>query len=173
MSTAAIDAPPEDHAAFLSAALQEVARATADARASVQSQRALRARARHDALRARAAALLNDQSSPTSVAGRVRAALAGPAAWAPSAEPPPPLEGMLLRADAALAAAQHGHTLAGWLRAASGRLYRAWGYVVFRALCWALGVPLRRQGPEEGEGEEEGGAALHRGDGGGAAAGAR
>jgi hypothetical protein len=103
-----------------------------EARVRVASHRAARARARRLALSGRVAALAG------SLASSVRGALAAPAAAGES------FFAMHARADAALAEAARGSTLAGWLRAASGRLYRGWGNLVFAALCWLLGVKRQR-----------------------------
>jgi hypothetical protein len=103
-----------------------------EARGRVATRGAARARARREALSVRAATLA------ASVAGSVLGALSS--SEAPGEDAQPPLGAMHARADAALAAAAQGHTAAGWLRAASGRLYRGWGLAVFKLLCWLLGV---------------------------------
>ncbi len=118
----------------LEAAPVALDQALRQARFRVSRHRVARADARRHALGERAAAL------SASVAASVRAALTAPAAA--GEEAPLFLESMHARADAALAVAERGNTVAGWIRAASGRLYRGWGAAVLRCLSWLLGVPV-------------------------------
>ncbi len=139
-----MDAAATDLAARLAqleGAGASLSQALREARVRVAAHRAAHARQRRMVLGTRAAALCGAD------AGSVRAALAAPAAA--GEEAPLSLEAMHARADAALAVAARGNTVAGCLRASSGRLYRGWGAAVLSLLCWLFKVPRSEAAVEQ------------------------